>query len=91
VRNIWRLLCKRLQVDDFTTHQLRHTCATELLEAGIGSLVVADHLGQHGLRTLGTYGGVRGNQRRIALQAMDALVRGKIRPDQVRRLSTYGN
>ncbi|MHB8589811.1 MAG: tyrosine-type recombinase/integrase [Candidatus Dormibacteraceae bacterium] len=90
VGSIWLRLALNAGVAPWTTHQLRHTCATELLEAGIRALVVADYLGHHGLRTLAVYGQVRAKQRGQALDAMEALVNAKIRPDLLGRLSSRG-
>ena len=74
VREIWRKLAKRLDVPFWTTHQLRHTCATELLEAGVPELVIAEHLGHHGLASLHIYGQVRDKQRAAAVAVMGDLV-----------------
>jgi integrase/recombinase XerD len=74
VREIWRKLAKKLNVPPWTTHQLRHTCATELLEAGVPELVIAEHLGHHGLASLHIYGQVRDKARREAVEVMGALV-----------------
>jgi integrase/recombinase XerD len=75
VREIWRKLARKLGISPWTTHQLRHTCATELLEAGVPELVIAEHLGHHGLGSLHIYGQVRDKQRREAVDVMGALVR----------------
>jgi integrase len=74
VREVWRKLAKKLGITPWTTHQLRHTCATELLEAGVPELVIAEHLGHHGLASLHIYGQVRDKQRQAAVAVMDQLV-----------------
>ncbi len=74
VREIWRKLARKLDIPPWTTHQLRHTCATELLEAGVPELVIAEHLGHHGLGSLHIYGQVRNKQRQAAVDVMDNLV-----------------
>ncbi|MHB8589810.1 MAG: tyrosine-type recombinase/integrase [Candidatus Dormibacteraceae bacterium] len=73
VREAWRRLCHRLKLRRFTTHQLRHSCATEMLDAGVGESATADHLGHHDLSTLSVYGQVRGHQREEALDVMEQL------------------
>lgn len=73
VRNIWQKLARKLGIKPFTTHQLRHTCATELLEAGVPELVVAEHLGHHGLGMLHVYGQVRAKQRQQAVAVMEQM------------------
>lgn len=73
VREAWRRLCIQLRIDRFTTHQLRHTCATELLERGISELAIMEHMGHHNLATLHVYGQVRDKQRRQVEEAMEQL------------------
>jgi site-specific recombinase XerD len=89
VREIWRKLAKKLDLKPWTTHQLRHTCATELLEAGVPELVIAEHLGHHGLGSIHIYGQVRAKQRQQAVDVMDALV-GQSRPLMLPKLSRKG-
>lgn len=72
VREQWHGLAERLGVPRFSTHQLRHTCATELLDAGVPPEVVAAHLGHHGLASLAGYGEVRLGRRALAVAAMEA-------------------
>jgi site-specific recombinase XerD len=74
VREIWRKIATKVGVKPWTTHQLRHTCATELLAAGIPELVVAEHLGHHGLASLHIYGQVRPAARQKAVDVMEQLV-----------------
>ena len=76
VREVWRKVARHVGVPAWTTHQLRHTCASELLEAGVPELVVAEHLGHHGLGTLHVYGQIREAQRQLAIDAMENLTRG---------------
>jgi integrase len=71
VREAWVRLAKRLGVTRFVTHQLRHTCATEMLDAGVDALVVADHLGHHQLKTISNYAQVRPGRREGAMRALD--------------------
>jgi site-specific recombinase XerD len=73
VREAWRRLCYLLGIDRFTTHQLRHTAITELLDRGIGELAIADHAGHHGLQTIHNYGQVRTHAREQLLDAMEDL------------------
>jgi len=88
VREIWRKLAKKLGLTPWTTHQLRHTCATELLEAGVPELVIAEHLGHHGLGTLHHYGQVRAKQRQQAVDVMDDLVQAP-RPRMLPKISRH--
>jgi integrase/recombinase XerD len=74
VREVWRKIAKKVGVKYWTTHQLRHTCATELLAAGVPELVIAEHLGHHGLGSLHIYGQVRPKARQAAVDALGELV-----------------
>lgn len=74
VRLIWRRIARKVGVKPWTTHQLRHTCATELLEAGLPEIVVAEHLGHHGLGTITNYAQVRPGQRQQAVDAMQGFL-----------------
>jgi len=76
VREIWRKLASKLRLQPWTTHQLRHTCCTELLEAGVPSLAVMEHMGHHGLGSQHIYGQVRDGQRQQAIDAMQKLAVG---------------
>jgi integrase/recombinase XerD len=87
VREIWRKIARKAGVKPWTTHQLRHTGATELLEAGVPELVVAEHLGHHGLGTLHIYGQVRNKQRQQAVDAMQNLMEP---PSLLRKLPPGG-
>lgn len=73
VREIWHKLANKLRLKPWTTHQLRHSCATELLAAGVPELAIAEHLGHHGLGTLHVYGQVREPQRQQAVDVMEQL------------------
>lgn len=82
-REAWHQLADQLRIERFTTHQLRHTCATELLEAGVPAEVVAAHLGHHGLGSLTGYGEVRRGRRQLAVEAMETrLGRNVMAPGQ---------
>ena len=73
-RLIWKRVSKELGVPYFTTHALRHTCATELLRAGLPEIVIAEHLGHHGLGTIRNYAKVLESQRQNVVDVMSALV-----------------
>jgi site-specific recombinase XerD len=73
-RRVWHKLSNQLEIPYWTTHSIRHTCATELLEAGIPELVIASHLGHHGLGSLHIYGQVRDKQKQEAIIALEKLL-----------------
>lgn len=84
VRRMCHRLAEQVGIRPFTTHQLRHTCATELLDAGVAPEVVAAHLGHHGLGSLAGYGEIRLGRRAEAVAAMEARVAGvALRPPGV--------
>lgn len=68
----WNRLCKELGIARFTSHQIRHSCATELLRQGVNPIVIAKHLGHHGLATIQGYAEVGLDSRRVAMDTMDA-------------------
>jgi integrase/recombinase XerD len=67
----WDDLCAEVNAQRFTSHQIRHSCATELLRQGVNPLVIAKHLGHHGLGTIQGYAEVALDSRRQALKMMD--------------------
>lgn len=71
VREAWHRLADDLGIPRFNTHRLRHTCASELIEAGVPVDVVAEHLGHHGLATVMNYARVSRRRRRGALDALE--------------------
>ena len=86
VREVWRKIAKKVGVKYWTTHQLRHTCATELLAAGVPELVIAEHLGHHGLGSLHIYGQVRPKARQAAVDVMGEMLKAP-RPVLLPKLS----
>lgn len=75
VRRVWKELCIRLALNYFTTHAIRHTCATELLAEEVPHLVIAEHLGHHGVATIANYAKVRDAGRAKVLGIMGAHMR----------------
>jgi site-specific recombinase XerD len=92
VREIWRRLCYHLSIERFTTHQLRHTAATLLLEQGVDSAMVAKHLHHADLRTVHKYAHVRRGQQQKTLDVMEHVIQLGSRPRLLPKLGrkTYG-
>jgi site-specific recombinase XerD len=92
VREIWRRLCYRLNIERFTTHQLRHTSATVLLDEDIDSLAVAKHLHHADLRTVHKYAKVRRRQQQKTLDVLERVIQqgSRIRPEMLARRSPPG-
>lgn len=74
VRKVWHKLSKKLGLTYWTTHAIRHTCATLLLDAEIDHLVIAEHLGHHGVGTIANYAKVRDKSRQKVLNVMGAVL-----------------
>jgi site-specific recombinase XerC len=71
--------CKSLNLPHFRVHQLRHTFATRMVNAGMGTLVLRDLLGHSSFDT--TLGYIRMEDKNIARQyfaAMESLPGGKL-------------
>lgn len=67
----WDDLCTELDITRFTSHQIRHSCATELLRQGVNPLVIAKHMGHHGLATIRGYAQVDLDERLNAMRMLD--------------------
>lgn len=89
VNAIWRQLAGHLEVPAFTSHQLRHTAATELLERGATEVDVQQQLGHAGLATVHKYVKVRRERRQRLADLLDDLVPDvpETRPAILRRIS----
>lgn len=74
----WTDLCEDLGIPRFTSHQIRHTCATQLLRQRVDSLVIAHHLGQRGLGSVGGYAEVGLDTRHEMVEVMDGRIRSGV-------------
>lgn len=92
VREIWRRLCFELQIERFTTHQLRHTCGTVMLELDVDHRVIANWLHHADVRTVHRYAHVREKTRQHALDVMEGFIRdgARIPPVMLHRRSPRG-
>lgn len=75
VRKVWHEMSAQLDLSYWTTHSIRHTCATELLAAKVPHLVIADHMGHHGPQTIANYAKVLDEARREVLTIMGSHMR----------------
>lgn len=80
VREALIRLALRLQIKPFTTHQLRHSYATVLGNAGISPAAIADGLGHADLRTLMEYLEVQEPLQLQVVETMEQLVKQPRRP-----------
>ena len=74
VTRIWRNLALRVGVPRWTSHQLRHSSASELKRGQVGDLVVADHLGHSNLATLANYAAVVDVHRDQKVEVLEGVV-----------------
>jgi integrase/recombinase XerD len=74
VRQVWQRVSLRLGIIPFTTHQLRHTFATELLAKGVDPVTVAELMGHHGMASIKGYMEVRPETRSQAMRAIEEVL-----------------
>src|SRR5437588_3806968 len=67
VRSIWSRLARLVGVAHFSTHALRHSAATVLLDKGVQEIVIANQMGHSDLSTLMSYAQLRPRRRQEAL------------------------
>jgi integrase/recombinase XerD len=72
----WDRLCTDLGISRFTNHQIRHSCATELIRRHIDSMVVAKHMGHRSLASIAGYTEIDLESRREAMVALDGRLAG---------------
>jgi integrase len=78
VSQAWRRLTRRLGYDNIRFHDLRHTCATLLLKAGIHPKVVQERLGHSSIAiTLDIYSHVTPGMQHQAAEALDTILSKK--------------
>jgi len=68
----WDALCRELGIPRFKSHQIRHSCGTELHRRHVDPITIAKHLGHRGLGMVMGYVEVALDSRRAAVQALDA-------------------
>jgi integrase/recombinase XerC len=75
VRQVCLTVAGKLGIAPFTTHQLRHTFATQLLAQGIDIRVVAELMGHKNLQSIMIYTEVQEAARQEAMRAIENVVR----------------
>lgn len=70
----WSALAEQLGIPHFTSHQLRHTAGTELLDQGARDVEVASVLGHANLNMIARYALVRETRRQQLVDGLDALM-----------------
>lgn len=68
--------CERAGIKDFHVHDLRHTCASWMVQLGVSLLEVRDVLGHSGIEMSERYAHLAPGQSRLAVGALDRLRSG---------------
>lgn len=71
---IWAELCRELRIPTFTSHQLKHTAATEMGERGASDSEIAHHVGWKGTAMAQRYRQLRADRRKQLVDQLDDLV-----------------
>lgn len=74
VNRMWERIAGRLRIPVFTSHQLRHTAATELGERDVSDTELAQHMGWRSNAMAMQYRDVRANRRRQMVDQLDSLI-----------------
>jgi len=79
VKKSFKNSCKRAGIDDLRFHDLRHTCATRLIESGTDIITIRDILGHFSVRVTQRYTHSNQNQKKEAVErlAKKSLKNGK--------------
>jgi integrase len=70
----WTLLCLELGIPRFTSHHIRHSCATALIRQKVNVVVAAKHMGHRGMGSIQGYVEIDIEERLAAVQAIDLRV-----------------
>lgn len=89
VLEIWKRMAQRFGVKPFTTHEIRHTASTILLDQGVQEAIIAAQMGHTDLSTLAGYAKLRPGRRQKALDAMQTFLEETIQAAN-RRASAKG-
>ncbi len=73
VRNGFAAACKKAGIEDFTIHDLRHTCAAHLISAGVALAEVRDLLGHSTVMMTERYAHLAPARVRDAVRVLDGL------------------
>ena len=74
VKKSFKTACDKVGIQDFRIHDLRHTCATWLLQKGASLSVVKEMLGHSTIRMTERYAHVAPDQKREAASLLDGSV-----------------
>jgi site-specific recombinase XerD len=72
----WQRMARRVGAKPFSTHQIRHTAATLLLDADLNPMAIANYLGHADLRTVSQYAKVSIRHKQAAVDALQVAIAG---------------
>jgi len=72
----WNRLCHELGIAPFTSHRIRHSCATTLRRKRVDIVLIAKHMGHRDLQTIMGYSEVDMDERRQAVAMLDTQLVG---------------
>jgi integrase len=77
-RNTWKSVTKKAGVEDFRFHDLRHTAATRMAEAGVDIRMIAELLGHSTIQMTMRYAHATDDAKRRAAEALEAYTRYQV-------------
>jgi len=66
----WDQLCRTLGLARFTSHRIRHSCATEMIRNHVNPVIVAKHMGHRDLASIQGYAEIDLEERLAAVQGL---------------------
>lgn len=79
----WTELCIEVGIPRFTSHQIRHSCATQMIRGKVNVVVAAKHMGHRGLGSMQGYVEVDLEERLAAVQSIDLGMASLAQPVQL--------
>lgn len=70
VQASWDHLCRTLGIPRFTSHRIRHSCATEMIRNHVNVAIVARHMGHRDLASIQGYAEIDLDERLEAVQGL---------------------
>jgi integrase len=88
VRRSFETACRRINLEDFTIHDLRHTCAAWLVSAGVALAEIRDLLGHASITMTERYAHLAPENIRAAVEMLDSVSRSSHAPKIDRKRKT---
>lgn len=87
MQNGFQAACKRAKIEDFRVHDLRHTCASWMVQQGVSLSEVRDVLGHSSIEMTERYAHLAPENLRSAVSVLDGLRSGHVEAGKVGRTS----